>query len=126
MAKIGDYSDFNIRWRSHPKYDPKQIVQTDIIEVILQKLEMLLFTAPGDILGEDGFDFGANLEYYLWQTKISNNNLKQKIMDQVSEKIPELAVMGYDLSLDIYEGDYQDILQLNFTIQGYNVSFVFD
>ena len=120
-----NYQDLTIRYPGHPKYDPYKIVETDILEVIVQKLEMLLLTNQTEVLGEDNYAFGANIEYYLWETNLSNINLKQKITQQISNFIPELDQIGYSLSLDIYEGDYQDMMQLNFIIQGYNVAFVF-
>lgn len=123
---IGDYKDIYIRWQGHPKYDSNQIIQDDLIEVIVQKLEMMLFTNRYSVLGDEGFTFGGDLEYYLWKTSISNLNLKKKITEQITQFIPELDAIGYDLTLDIFEGTYQDIMQLNFTIKGYNIYFVFN
>lgn len=124
MANIGDYTDLNIRWAGHPKYN-NNLVQTDLIEVIVQKLEMVLLTNQFEILGQDGFFIGADLEYYLWQTDLSNLNIESKIKNQITSNIPELNSIGYDLVLKIFEGTYQDMMHLNFSIQGFNVNFVF-
>jgi len=124
MAQTPDFKDIVIRWPGHPKYKGiEYIIENDLIEVIVQKLEMILFTNKGSVMGDD--DMGANLEYYLWQTSIPNETLKAVIIEQIVNYIPELYVMGFDLELNIYEGTVQDILNLNFVIKGYNVSFVF-
>ena len=126
MAFVQDFKDFTIRWKGHPKFNSNKIIEDDIVEVIVQKLEMLLFTDRKEVMGNDGYGFGADLDFYIWETKIANSILLNKIKNQIDLFIPELNVIGYDLTLSFYEGDVRDILALNFTIKGYNVAFIFD
>ena len=119
-----DYKDFNTRWKGHKKYRSNKVIEEDIIEVVIQKLEMLLFTNKGDVFGENNIDFGGDLEFYLWQTNISNANLKNNIIEQINQYIPELFVMGFDLELNFIDNGVMDTLELNFKIKGYNVSFL--
>jgi len=121
---LKDVKDLVIRYPGHPKYEENRIVEDDDIEVIVQKLEMILFTNKGEVLGD--VNIGANLEYYLWQTRITTGNLKNKIQEQISIYIPELINLGYTLDLILYEGTLRDILYLNFVIQGYNIDFIFE
>jgi len=121
---LKDIKDLVIRYPGHPKYQKGRIVEDDDVEVIVQKLEMILFTSKGEVLGD--LELGANLEYYLWQTRISTGSLKKKLAEQIAIYVPELVKIGYSLSIDIYEGTVQDILYLNFLIKGYNVEFVFE
>jgi hypothetical protein len=121
---LKDVKDLVIRYPGHPRYQEGRIVEDDEIEVIVQKLEMVLFTNKGEVLGN--VDIGANLEYYLWQTRVATGTLKKKIEEQISTYIPELIQLGYSLSVNIYEGTVQDILYLNFIIKGYNIEFVFE
>lgn len=121
---LKDVKDLVIRYPGHPKYQEGRIVEDDEIEVIVQKLEMILFTNQGEVLGN--VTVGANLEYYLWSTKVSTNTLKKKVDEQIQLYIPELIKLGYTLSVNIYEGTVQDILYLNFIIKGYNIEFVFE
>jgi hypothetical protein len=121
-----DYKDFTIRWNDHPKYSSEKIIEDDLIEVIVQKLEMLLFTNTYEIIGDDGFDMGINLEYYLWQTKVNKGFIKQKIEAQINKYVPELNTIGYDLDIKIFEGTFKDILYLDFIIKGYNIEFQFN
>lgn len=121
---LKDIKDLVIRYPGHPKYEEDRIVEDDEIEAIVQKLEMILFTNKGEVLGD--VNIGANLEYYLWQTRITTGNLKNKIQEQIVTYIPELINLGYTLDLILYEGTLRDILYLNFVIQGYNIDFIFE
>ena len=121
---LKDVKDLVIRYPGHPRYEPDRIVEDDEIEVIVQKLEMILFTNKGEVLGDN--NIGCNLEYYLWQTRITTGNLKSKIQEQISFYIPELVAIGYSLEVLLYEGTLRDILYLNFVIKGYNIDFVFE
>jgi hypothetical protein len=121
---LKDVKDLVIRYPGHPKYQEGRIVEDDEIEVIVQKLEMILFTNKGEVLGD--IEMGCNLEYYLWQTRVTTGNLKSKVEEQISIYIPELVNLGYSLSVDLYEGTLRDILYLNFIIKGYNIEFIFE
>lgn len=121
---LKDVKDLVIRYPGHPRYQEGRIVEDDELEVIIQKLEMILFTNKGEVLGN--VDIGVNLEYYLWQTKVTTGTLKKKVQEQIFKYIPELIQIGYDLSVNIYEGVVQDILYLDFVIKGYNIEFIFE
>ncbi|NPV12835.1 MAG: hypothetical protein HPY57_13770 [Ignavibacteria bacterium] len=126
MAKVDNFSDLTIRWQGHPKYRSNKIIEDQILEVIVQKLEMLLFTSENEVYGQDSVGFGIGLEKYLWETRISNSIIENKIRKAITNWIPELDIMSYDLVLKIFEGTVRDIMELNFTIKGYNVTFIFD
>jgi len=123
MSNITDWKDLTIRWDGHQKYIENKIIEDDLLEVIVQKLEMILFTNKGEVYGD--YDLGADLEFYLWETKISNEIIKSKIVQQINKYIPELNMMGYEINLEIYPGDIRDILDINIIIKGYNLSFIF-
>jgi hypothetical protein len=115
---IPDYKDMYMKYEGHPRFHSNRIVEDDVIEVIVQKLEMILFSDKGSLIGEP--EFGCNLEYFLWQTKVPSSDLESLITNQINLYIPEMNAIGYDFSLDLYEGSYRDILYLNFIIKGYN------
>lgn len=126
MAQVNDYKDMVIRWRGHPKYNSTMIIEDNAVEVLVQKLEMILFTNKKEVFGDDGYGLGADLEYLLWQTKISNDVLRSKITKQINYYCPELNIIGYTFNIELYEGTVRDILFLNFKIKGYNIQFVFN
>lgn len=125
MAKIEDFKDLTIRWFGHQKYNSKKIVEDDVLEVIVQKLEMILFTNKNDILGQDSVDLGVDIEKYLWKTTLASDVIKGEITQQINKFVPELQVIGYDLDIQIFEGLYRDMMELNFIIKGKNIDFLF-
>lgn len=120
---LNDVKDLVIRYDGHPRYVVNKIVEDDDIEVIVQKLEMILFTNENDVIGDS---VGIGLEYYLWKTRVSISTIETKINEQVTKYIPELEQIGYSLSINIFEGTYRDIMYLNFIIRGYNINFIFE
>jgi hypothetical protein len=118
-----DFKDISIRWKGHPKFNEAKLIEDELIEVIVQKLEILLFTNRGSVLGEEGM--GCDIEYYLWSTSIPVENIRKNIIFQISQYIPELYTIDFDLNIEIFEGEVRDILILDFVIKGYNVEFVF-
>jgi len=124
MARNSDHKDFYIRSRTHPSFQENKIDEEELINVIIQKLEMVLFTNRGDVYGD--FKAGGDLEYYLWSTRVPSSEIRRKINEQIITYIPELSDMGYTLSVDIYEGQIRDIMYLRFRINEYNINFVID
>lgn len=115
---ILDFKDLYIKYDGHPRFHSDRIVEDDVIEVIVQKLEMVLFANKTSLYGEP--NLGSNLEYYLWQTKIPSSDIRNVIVEQINTYVPELNELGYDFTIELYEGSYRDILYLNFVIKGYN------
>lgn len=115
---IPDYKDIYIKSKDHPRFHSDRIIEDDVIETIVQKLEVVLFTNKGDVYGDP--QLGCNIEYLLWETKIPVSEIKKNISRQIDIYIPELNELGYDFNIELYEGSYRDILYLNFKIKGYN------
>ena len=121
---ILDYKDIYIKYEGHPRFHSNRLVEDDVIEAIVQKLEMILFTTKGSLYGET--NLGCNLEYFLWETKLPSADLRNIVSEQIDIYIPELNEIGYEFTMDLYEGSYRDILYLNFVIKGYNFEMLLD
>lgn len=117
-----DIKDFNIRYKGHPKYNEYRFVEDRTMEFIIQKLEMILFSNKGDLV--DDYDFGANLEYYLWSTKVPVSKIKREIQTQIQKYISEISTLDYSIDVGIYEGTARDILTINIKIKDMEVDFV--
>ena len=114
--------DLNIRGVEHPKYNERRVIEDRPIEFIVQKLENILFTNQGDVLGD--LRFGANLEYYLWSTNVPANRIEKEIQEQINIYLDELNTYDYEFSVDLFEGTVRDILYVNFRIRDVDVDFV--
>lgn len=117
-----DIKDFNIRYSGHPKYNSKRVIEDRTVEFVVQKLENVLFTNKGEVMGD--YNFGANLEYYLWSTKVPVSKIKNEIENQIKTYIPELAQFNYTLNVSIYQGTARDILSVDIKIKDTEVNFV--
>lgn len=116
-----DYRDFYIEYPGHPRYTSSKLIEDDLIRVIVQKYEMIIFTNKGDVLGEP--DFGADLEKLLHETKVSSKYVEKDIIDQIMKYIPEIFSIDFKLNV-VFTQDpqrHQDIMFINFQISDYEV-----
>lgn len=118
-----DLRNFYIFWPGHPRYMDSEIIQQDPVMVVIQKIEMCLFSNQGDFIGD--INFGCNLEYLLWQTTVSTDFVKSTIQQQFTTYVPELAQFNYTLSVSMMEGTLQDIMIVDITINDVGVKAVF-
>jgi phage baseplate assembly protein W len=120
MAEF-DFKDHYIGYKGHPRFIINKIVEEDVIRVIIQKYEMLLFTNKGELLGDP--DFGCDLPRLLFQTKVSAEGVKKLIYQQIEKYIPELSTTNFQLETSFFEDpeNYQDVLQIDFTLADYEV-----
>ncbi len=58
-----DFTDFYIEYPGHPRFRDLQIIEDDVVRIILQKWEMILFTNKGELFFEP--NFGGDLEKLL-------------------------------------------------------------
>lgn len=114
--------DLNIRGINHPKYNSERIIEDRPLEFIIQKLENILFTNKGDVLGDS--EFGCNLEYYLWSTSVPTSKIERIIKEQIDAYIPELNQLEHSIKLELFEGTVRDILYVNIVIMDKPVNFV--
>jgi len=120
MAEF-DFRDAYIGYVGHPRFTINKIITDDLIRVIVQKYEMILFTNKGELLGDP--DFGCNLEQLLFETKISAPAVKKLITQQISIYITELTTINYTLDVSFEEDpeNYQDVMIVKFTVADYEV-----
>jgi len=120
MAEF-DFRDAYIGYVGHPRFTVNKIITDDLIRVIVQKYEMILFTNKGELLGDP--DFGCNLEQLLFETKISAPAVKKLITQQISIYITELTTINYTLDVSFEEDpeNYQDVMIVKFTVADYEV-----
>jgi len=120
MAAV-DFTDFYILYKDHPRYVPKELIEDEVVNVIIQKYEMILFTNKGEVMGDP--EFGANLLELLYQTKVSESYVISTIDEQIAIYIPELANTNYTLNVVFVQDpeNYQDIMFVNLKIADYSV-----
>lgn len=107
-----NYTDFYILYNGDPNFTPNQLIEDEVIRVIIQKYQLILFSAKGDMLGDP--NFGADLLVLLYQTKVSANNVKKILNEQIKTYVPELLIGNYQLDVIFTQApyNYQDIMYI--------------
>ena len=120
MAAV-NFIDFYIGYPGHPRFKNLELIEDDIVRVIIQKYEMVIFTNKGELLGDP--NFGAGLTELLHETRISAESVEADIRAQIADYIPELEGIDYDLTIEFVEDpeNFQEVMLVNFTVAGYQV-----
>ena len=115
------FLDFYIGYKGHPRFRSPELVEDDIIRVIIQKYEMILFTNKGELFGDP--NFGADLPRYLHETRVSAETVEGNIRAQIVDYIPEVDNIEYSLKIEFYEDPerYQEVMVIGFKVNDYEV-----
>lgn len=116
-----NFKDFYIGYKGHPRYESSKFIEDDVIRVIVQKYEMIIFTNKGELLGNP--NFGADLSLLLHETRLSEDSIQADINGQIAEYIPEISNTPYTLEVNIYEDPerYQEWMEILFSIRDLEV-----
>lgn len=120
MANV-NFIDFYISYPGHPRFVESEVIEDDIIRVIVQKYEMIIFTNKGDLLGEP--NFGGDLTLLLHETRLSSESIEGNLRAQIADYIPEIDGIDYELSVEFFDDPdrFQEYMVINFTIRDYSV-----
>ncbi len=116
-----NFSDFYIAYPGHPRFVDKELIEDEVVRVIVQKYEMIVFTNKGEVFGDP--NFGADLPKLLFETKVSAKVVEDDIRDQIATYIPELKSITYELSVSFYQDpeNYQDVMEVFFQVSELDV-----
>ena len=116
-----DFTDFYIEYPGHPRFRDLQIIEDDVIRIILQKWEMILFTNKGELFFEP--NFGGDLEKLLHETRLSSETVEGDLKGQINSYISELNTVPYTLRVTFYEDPerYQEYMEVYFSLADYDI-----
>jgi hypothetical protein len=116
-----DFTDFYILYEGVPFYTPVDLIEDDVIKVIIQKYQLIIFTIKGEVLGQP--DFGANLDELLFETNVSESTVKEIILEQLSLFCTEIYSTNFDVNIVFVQDpeNYQDMMFINLTINEYDI-----
>lgn len=115
--------DLNIRGENHPKYNEYRILEDRPIEIMIQKLENILFSNKGDVFGDP--EFGCDLQFYLWRTDAPKESIQRNIYEQIDKYIPELRNYNFNINVELYNGTVKDIMYVNIKIEEISVTIIY-
>ena len=119
-----DLRDFYIKYEGHPRFSVNKILEDEAIEIVVNKIEMILFTNKGEVLGDS--NFGANLYFFLNQTKVAAETVENIITEQFKKYIPELNNLSHTLKATIVPGTFQDLLLIDITVNDLEINAIFN
>jgi hypothetical protein len=116
-----NFIDFYIGYEGHPRYESSELIEDDVIRVIIQKYEMIIFTNKGEMLGDP--NFGADLPSLLYETKLSSESVEGEIRAQIADYIPEIDSIEYELKVEFFDDPsrFQEYMVVGFRIKDYEV-----
>lgn len=116
-----DFTDFYILYPGQPKFNDLELIEDELIRVIIQKYQMVLFTNRGELLGDP--NFGANLEEILFEFRVSEDFVKNKIYEQIQTYIPEMLGVSFNLDIVFVQDpeNFQEFMFINLTIADYDI-----
>lgn len=96
--------DFNI--------DYNEPVKDYEVDLILQQIDILFDTIPGEVLGD--VNFGTDYDRYLYNLNVSNAGIKSQVMTDITS----LELFGYMPDVQVYflEGTENDIIMIKITL----------
>ena len=75
-------TDLYARNSDATNYKPEQMETTDALNILIQKIENVLMTSKGDVLGDPGF--GCNLEKLVFTVGLSEAYIANYVTTQIS------------------------------------------
>lgn len=116
-----NFIDFYIGYPGHPRFRTPELIEDDIIRVIIQKYEMIIFTNKGDLFGDP--NFGCDLVKLLHETRISAEAIESDIRSQITTYINEIDGIEYGLKVEILQDPdrFQEYMVIEFSIKDYEV-----
>jgi hypothetical protein len=99
-----------------PNYQSNLIEHSDVYEALLSKIRMILYTKPGEVLGDPSF--GVNLEEFVFSMNASNKSIENRIKEQIQVYIPEAMSVPIDIVVSFVKGDVYDICYIDILISG--------
>lgn len=106
-----------IRTPEDPEFVPGIIDYSNEIEQVISQMRMILGTNHGEVIGT--YDFGLDLEYLIFKTKVSAEDIRKKILDQLSMYAYISPNLSVDVTVSFGKSEYgYDYALVDVTVNG--------
>jgi hypothetical protein len=95
-------------------YKDNIIETTDVVEMLVSQLKMILLTNRGMVLGDT--DFGLDLESLIFDYDVGEDDLRASIDQQLYRYCPLFFQTSGYYEVTFFEGDFRDICVIEFYI----------
>ena len=120
-----NFTDFYLGYPGHPRFRNLALVEDEVLRVIIQKWEMILFTNKGEVFVD--LNFGGDLPKYLYETKLSAESIEEDLREQIGAYIEELKGVDYTLKVSFFDDPerFQECMEVFFSLKDLDVYFIF-
>lgn len=108
--------DIYLRLPNDPNYNANYLEVQEEVSNFVQRIEMILTTVPGEVLGEP--DFGVNLESFLWNPYITVGSIRNEINRQVRRYLPTSNGLLFDIDVKFIKGEISDSILIDIVVDG--------
>lgn len=109
-------ADFYLKVDGDPDFEPNLLEIDDDLEMLLNQIEMILFTRQGDVLGDEFF--GSNIEDLVYSSRSSARVIETAIYNQISGYCPLARKYKTEVDIRFFEGAERDIAVIDIVING--------
>ena len=102
------------------RYKKDVMELTSELDVIIQQVDLLLFTNKGDVLMMP--EFGCNLEQYLFETSFNESVIKSIIMNQINTFIYLKGTYTVDVDVSFIKWDFNVAMVVDLKINSKKVA----
>ena len=96
-------------------YNPYQLEVTDLVEICIGQIKMVLLTNRGEVLGDP--QFGLNMEELVFSMGLSESSLRSQIDFYLQVYVPLFRLLNGTYELNFFVGTQRDIVTLDFMIE---------
>jgi hypothetical protein len=86
------------------------------LDIILGQIRMLLFTKPGDVIGQ--LNFGIDLETHVFALNVSNKKLEDEIRSQIYTHCSLAQKYDVKSKVSFFYGTARDICLIDIFVDG--------
>lgn len=103
--------DFNLH--------PGNPLEYNDVKLVLQQIDILFDTVPGELFGDLGF--GTEYDHYMYNFNVDNSALENMILDDLLQ----LDLLGFSPAVEVLflQGTEQDIALINITLSRNDVEY---
>ena len=102
------------------RYKDNVVELSNELDVIIQQIDLLLFTNKGDVLMMP--EFGCNLERYLFETSFNESAIKSIIMEQINNYIYLRGTYTVDVDVSFIKWDFNVAMVVDLKINNKVIS----
>lgn len=119
-----NFTDFYLGYPGHPRFRDMALIEDEVLRVIVQKWEMILFTNKGELFGD--LDFGGDLPVYLHETKLASETIEADLRTQISVYIPEIKGIDYTLKVTFFDHPerFEEMMEVYFQLRDLDVYLI--